>query len=220
MQKVLLVGAGQGGTALLKMLLEIKAMEIIAVVDIEPDAPGMQLAKKLGILTSSEWKPLLSKQINIVIEATGSNEVFEDLLKCRSRNTVIIPGTVAHIISNLINQKENLITALKDITHKHETIFDSTNDGMIVIDDKERVILFNKTAERMTGLKKGDVIGRLIEEMIPSSKLPRILKTKEVEMNQEQVLENGLKIITTRIPIFDDTGALLGAFLCLKISLI
>lgn len=216
MQKVLLVGAGQGGTALLKMLLEIKAMEIIAVVDIEPDAPGMQLAKKLGILTSSEWKPLLSNQINIVIEATGSNEVFEDLLKCRSRNTVIIPGSVAHIISNLINQKENLITALKDITHKHETIFDSTNDGMIVIDDKERVILFNKTAERMTGLKKGDVIGRLIEEMIPSSKLPRILKTKEVEMNQEQVLENGLKIITTRIPIFDDTGALLGALSLFK----
>ncbi|UAL50963.1 sigma 54-interacting transcriptional regulator [Metabacillus dongyingensis] len=216
MQKVLLVGAGQGGTTLLKMLMEIKAMEIIAVVDIEPDAPGMQLAKKLGILTSSEWKPLLSNKINIVIEATGSNEVFEDLLKCRSRNTVIIPGTVAHIISNLINQKENLITALKDITHKHETIFDSTNDGMIVIDDKERVILFNKTAERMTGLKKGDVIGRLIEKMIPSSKLPRILKTKEVEMNQEQVLENGLKIITTRIPIFDDTGALLGALSLFK----
>ncbi|OHR67641.1 sigma-54-dependent Fis family transcriptional regulator [Bacillus sp. HMSC76G11] len=216
MQKVLLVGAGKGGTTLLKMLLEIKAMEIMAVVDIEPDAPGMQLAKKLGILTSSEWKPLLSDQINIVIEATGSNEVFEDLLQCRSRNTVIIPGTVAHIISNLINQKEDLITALKDITHKHETIFDSTNDGMIVIDDKERLILFNKTAERMTGLKKGDVIGRLIEEMIPSSKLPRILKTKEVEMNQEQVLENGLKIITTRIPIFDDSGTLLGALSLFK----
>lgn len=216
MQKVLLVGAGKGGTTLLKMLLEIKAMEIMAVVDIEPDAPGMQLAKKLGILTSSEWKPLLSDQINIVIEATGSNEVFEDLLQCRSRNTVIIPGTVAHIISNLINQKEDLISALKDITHKHETIFDSTNDGMIVIDDKERLILFNKTAERMTGLKKGDVIGRLIEEMIPSSKLPRILKTKEVEMNQEQVLENGLKIITTRIPIFDDSGTLLGALSLFK----
>ncbi|MCM3597130.1 sigma 54-interacting transcriptional regulator [Metabacillus idriensis] len=216
MQKVLLVGAGKGGTTLLKMLLEIKAMEIMAVVDIEPEAPGMQLAKKLGILTSSEWKPLLSDQINIVIEATGSNEVFEDLLQCRSRNTVIIPGTVAHIISNLINQKEDLITALKDITHKHETIFDSTNDGMIVIDDKERLILFNKTAERMTGLKKGNVIGRLIEEMIPSSKLPRILKTKEVEMNQEQVLENGLKIITTRIPIFDDSGTLLGALSLFK----
>ncbi|MGG4490116.1 sigma 54-interacting transcriptional regulator [Metabacillus idriensis] len=216
MQKVLLVGAGKGGTTLLKMLLEIKAMEIMAVVDIKADAPGMQLAKKLGILTSSEWKPLLSDQINIVIEATGSNEVFEDLLQCRSRNTVIIPGSVAHIISNLINQKEDLITALKDITHKHETIFDSTNDGMIVIDDKERLILFNKTAERMTGLKKGDVIGRLIEEMIPSSRLPRILKTKEVEMNQEQVLENGLKIITTRIPIFDDSGTLLGALSLFK----
>ncbi len=216
MQKVLLVGAGKGGTTLLKMLTEIKAMEVMAVADIRSDAPGMHLARELGILTSSDWKPLLSDQIDIVIEATGDHDVFEELLKKRSRNTVIIPGSVAHIISNLINQKEDLISALKDITHKHETIFDSTNDGMIVIDEKQRLILFNKTAEEMTGLKKGDVIGRLIKEMIPSSQLPRVLKTREVEVNQEQVLENGLKIITTRIPIFDDSGLLLGALSIFK----
>ncbi|WP_203288024.1 sigma-54-dependent Fis family transcriptional regulator [Metabacillus sp. cB07] len=216
MQKVLLVGAGKGGTALLKMLLEIKAMEIMAVVDIDSNAPGIEYAKKIGILTSSDWKPLLSDQINIVIEATGSSEVFEELLQQRSRSTVIIPGSVAHIITNLINQKEDLITALQEITYKHETIFDATNDGMIVIDDKERLILFNKMAEEMTGLKKEDVIGRLVREVMPSSKLPRILQTKEVEMNQEQVLENGLKIITTRIPIFDHSGILIGALSLFK----
>ncbi|MEK3808031.1 sigma 54-interacting transcriptional regulator [Bacillus sp. FSL H8-0547] len=216
MQKVLLVGAGKGGTALLKMLLEIKAMEIMAVVDIDSKAPGIEYAKKIGILTSSDWKPLLSDQINIVIEATGSSEVFEELLQQRSRSTVIIPGSVAHIITNLINQKEDLITALQEITYKHETIFDATNDGMIVIDDKERLILFNKMAEEMTGLKKEDVIGRLVREVMPSSKLPRILQTKEVEMNQEQVLENGLKIITTRIPIFDHSGTLIGALSLFK----
>lgn len=216
MQKVLLVGAGKGGTALLKMLLEIKAMEIMAVVDIDSKAPGIEYAKKIGILTSSDWKPLLSDQINIVIEATGSSEVFEELLQQRSRSTVIIPGSVAHIITNLINQKEDLITALQEITYKHETIFDATNDGMIVIDDKERLILFNKMAEEMTGLKKEDVIGRLVREVMPSSKLPRILQTKEVEMNQEQVLENGLKIITTRIPIFDHSGILIGALSLFK----
>ncbi|MGD6795912.1 sigma 54-interacting transcriptional regulator [Metabacillus indicus] len=216
MQKVLLVGAGKGGTALLKMLLEIKAMEIMAVVDIDSNAPGIEYAKKIGILTSSDWKPLLSDQINIVIEATGSSEVFEELLQLRSRSTVIIPGSVAHIITNLINQKEDLITALQEITYKHETIFDATNDGMIVIDDKERLILFNKMAEEMTGLKKEDVIGRLVREVMPSSKLPRILQTKEVEMNQEQILENGLKIITTRIPIFDHSGILIGALSLFK----
>ncbi|WP_411333437.1 sigma 54-interacting transcriptional regulator [Metabacillus indicus] len=216
MQKVLLVGAGKGGTALLKMLLEIKAMEIMAVVDIDSNAPGIEYAKKIGILTSSDWKPLLSDQINIVIEATGSSEVFEELLQQRSRSTVIIPGSVAHIITNLINQKEDLITALQEITYKHETIFDATNDGMIVIDDKERLILFNKMAEEMTGLKKENVIGRLVREVMPSSKLPRILQTKEVEMNQEQVLENGLKIITTRIPIFDHSGILIGALSLFK----
>ncbi len=45
MQKVLIIGAGKGGTALLQILMKTKLIRIIAVVDQDPEA---QERKKPG----------------------------------------------------------------------------------------------------------------------------------------------------------------------------
>ncbi|HEU5141502.1 MAG TPA: sigma-54-dependent Fis family transcriptional regulator [Bacillales bacterium] len=93
-----------------------------------------------------------------------------------------------------------------------ELILDLTQDAMIAIDLDERVTLFNKSAERMTGMPKQQVIGKKIIEIMPSTQLPRVLKTGRSEFHQEQILENGRKIITTRIPMTDEQGRQFGAF--------
>ncbi|WP_299088105.1 sigma 54-interacting transcriptional regulator [uncultured Metabacillus sp.] len=216
MQRVMIVGAGKGGTALLKRIVETNLMEVAAIVDKNVQAPGIKLAKKLGIETTTHWLPVIKKNINIIIEATGNNEVMKSLQKDKEPGMVIIPGAVAHLISELVEEKEVLIAKLKEETYKQQTIFNSTNDGMIVIDINEKIILFNKTAEKITGFPRTKAIGRNIKDVIPSSKLPRTLTTREVETNQEQVLENGLKIITTRIPMIDESGNLLGALALFK----
>lgn len=97
-----------------------------------------------------------------------------------------------------------------------DLIIDSTHDGMIVIDINSQVILLNNSASRMIGVAKEDAIGKHIYECIPDSKLPEILRTRVVEVNQELVLENGRKIITTRIPMVNESGMLLGAFAVFK----
>ncbi|MBD1378778.1 sigma 54-interacting transcriptional regulator [Metabacillus arenae] len=216
MQSVMIVGAGKGGLALLKMLIETNVMEVAAVIDKNEQAPGLAYARNKGILTSLDWEPILSEQIDIVVEATGSEEVLQKLLKKRSRKTVIIPGSVAHIVTKLIDEKENLISKLKEETYKQETIFNTTNDGMIVIDTNENIILYNKTAEALTNKKKEDVLGKNIYHAISSSRLPETLRLQEAEYNQEQILESGVKIITTRLPIYDDEGKLLGALSVFK----
>ncbi|MGM0874146.1 MAG: sigma 54-interacting transcriptional regulator [Bacillota bacterium] len=216
MQRVMIVGAGKGGTALLKRIIETNIMEVAAIVDKNEDAPGMELAKDLGIETSTQWKSVMKPNINIIIEATGNEEVMKRLQQEKHLGMVIIPGTVAHIISELVEEKEVLIARLKEETYKQQTIFNSTNDGMIVIDINEKIILFNKTAEEITGFSRKKALGLKINEVIPSSKLARTLNTREVETNQEQVLENGLKIITTRIPMIDESGNLLGALSLFK----
>ena len=35
----------------------------------------------------------------------------------------------------------------------HELIFNSTNDGMVVINNDEKIILYNKSAEKIIGEK-------------------------------------------------------------------
>lgn len=98
----------------------------------------------------------------------------------------------------------------------HELIFNSTNDGMVVINNDEKIILYNKSAEKIIGEKKGDVLGKHIHEVIPSSKLPRVLWTRRIETNQEIRLNNGRKIIATRVPIIDENGRLNGALSVFK----
>ena len=38
----------------------------------------------------------------------------------------------------------------------HDLIFNSTNDGMIVIDNDENMILLNKSAEKMIGANRNE----------------------------------------------------------------
>lgn len=86
---------------------------------------------------------------------------------------------------------------------------------MIFIDINEEIILFNHMAEKMVGKKREEVIGRPIKEVIPSTKMPRILKTRVPEYNQKQLLGEN-QIVTTRLPIIDEGGRLLGALCVFK----
>lgn len=216
MQNVMIVGAGKGGTAILKILHETEVLNVIAVIDRNFDAPGVLFAQEQGIKTGTHWLPFLNDSVDIIIEVTGDQEVFQELMEARGKNTVLIPGSVAYLIAKLMEEKEELIDKHRNESYKQDMIFNSTDDGMVVIDVKGRVILFNRRAQEMMGIKKEEAIGRFVREIIPTSRLPHILETRRAEANQEMILHNGLKIITTRIPIIDEKNNLIGAFAVFK----
>lgn len=203
MKKCLIVGAGKGGTALLNILTEADMMEVIAVADKNVSSPGMILAKKLGINTSCNWRDLISRDVDVVVEATGDPDLFAELKSaCEKIRIILIPSSVATLIFSLIEEKETLIDQLKNYYSKQELILNSTHDGMIAIDKKSLVTLVNKSAERMLGLRVSEVIGKRIEDVLPSSELSRVLMTGKVEMNKKQNIKNGLTIVTTRVPMY------------------
>jgi PAS domain S-box-containing protein len=214
MQKIMIVGAGKGGTALLEIFKQ--TAKVVAVIDINPGAPGIAAAKKAGIDTGDDWRKFLSEDLDIIIEVTGVDQVFRELRDARGKNTVLIPGSVAFLLATLLEEKEELIKTLRKVTYEHDLIFNSTGDGMVVINTEGIVTLFNKSAEKIIGISRNQAEGKHILEIIPSSKLPRILHSRKTEMNQELVLANGSKIITTRIPIVDESDQLIGAFSVFK----
>ncbi|MCM3453635.1 sigma-54-dependent Fis family transcriptional regulator [Heyndrickxia oleronia] len=216
MQNVLLVGGGKGGAAILKMLLGSNNFRIQAVIDRNINARAIQLAEKKGIPTGSNWRDFYNDSIDIIIEVTGDQNVFQEILEVRSKQTVLIPGSVAYLIATLMEEKEGLITELQNETYKHHLILNSTDDAMVVIDTDGMIIFFNKSAARMTGVPVSQAIGKHIHEVIPKSKLPRIISTKRIESNQESVLENGKRIITTRIPMTNDRNEVIGAIAVFK----
>lgn len=216
MKKVLIVGAGKGGTVLLNLLSAIEKMKIIAMIDTDPDAPGLKLAEKYHIPTDDNWKNWLGKEIDIIMEATGDEKVLEELIEKKSGKTVVIPGTVAYIISELFNEKEALFNSIRLQMKNQNLILDNIRDGMIVVNNKGIVEFVNLSAERIVGLAKQQFEGKHIRDVIPNSRLPDVLRDQKKEVNQKLVLENEKQIIATRIPIINDEGSLIGAFAVFK----
>ncbi|OJE33275.1 sigma-54-dependent Fis family transcriptional regulator [Bacillus thuringiensis] len=215
-QKVLIVGAGEGGSALLNLLHSSNIFQIIGIIDINPLAKGLQIAKEYGIAIGESVTPFLSMHIDVIFDMTGEDDVHKVLLEKKKKDTLLIPGDIAKIVTGLAHEKEGLIGRLEEQTQQGELILNSTHDGMIVIDREGQVRLFNKSAERIIGYKKEEAIGKYILEVIPTSKLLRIIRTKQIEVNYELTLENGKKIITTRIPILKEGGEVQGAFAIFK----
>ncbi|WP_188453706.1 sigma 54-interacting transcriptional regulator [Virgibacillus oceani] len=216
MKRVLIVGGGKGGSALLKILSATDRMEIVAVIDKNSNAMGVLTANRFKIPVSNDWKEWINQDLDIIIEATGNEQVLEELLETKNRKTVVIPGTVAYIIAELFEEKEKLLDRIKLQMSNQELILNNIRDGMIVINNEETVQFVNKSTERIVGVAKKDFEGKSIKEIIEDTRLPHVLRSRRKEVNQKLVLENGKKVITTRIPIINANDHLIGAFAVFK----
>ena len=216
MKRVLIIGAGKGGSVLLKILSAVRSMQIVAVIDVNKDAAGLTLAKQNNIPTDHDWKNWIDKDIDIIIEATGEDFVLHELLANRNQNTVIIPGEVAYIISELFHEKEALLNRSRLQMNNQKLILNNIRDGMIVINNDEIVQFVNKGAEKIVGYPKNEFEGKNIRDIIRNSRLPDVLRSQRKEVNKKLFLENGKKVITTRIPIINADDQLVGAFAVFK----
>jgi PAS domain S-box-containing protein len=91
-----------------------------------------------------------------------------------------------------------------------DIILDSTHDGMIAVNRSGVVTLFNRAAERITGLKAESVIGKPAVDAIPNTRLHIVLREGKPEINQEQTI-GGAVIVTNRVPVRDEGGEIMGA---------
>lgn len=91
-----------------------------------------------------------------------------------------------------------------------QLILNSTHDAMIAVDLDGIITVFNTAAEKLTGIKVKDAMGRFVGEVVVGTRLPLILKTGKAELNRQQNLGK-IKIITNRMPVRDDNGDIIGA---------
>lgn len=106
---------------------------------------------------------------------------------------MLIPGTVAHVIADLLYEKEGLMNQVENEVNMREILLSSIHDGMIVVDTNERITFVNQSAADILNQQETEMLGKKIREIIPDSALPNILQTKEKEINKQLILENGKK---------------------------
>lgn len=125
MLKIMIIGAGAGGAALLPILNDYSEVEIAAIVDVIDDAPGLELAKRMGIPTGSDYRRLLDRlDVNIIINASGNEGVSQDLDNIKHDGSLeVIEGNSAKVLFKLVDERrkreEDALHRLKE----HEALY-------------------------------------------------------------------------------------------------
>lgn len=105
MKKIVIIGAGKGGCALLSLLKDISDIEVAGIADKNQESPGIKLAKNSNIFATGDYNELLKiNDIDIVINVTNSDAVSKDIRGKTNLNAEIIEGTSAKLVWDLLNK--------------------------------------------------------------------------------------------------------------------
>lgn len=128
---IAIVGAGRGGTNLINSLNTIDGILITIVVDLDSNAPGIILAKQLGIKYSSSIDDISSVPVDMIIEATGTKKVADILFDKYKNKYKIIDSQAALLLSTLVegnmNTLERMNKQIEAITHTSVSVQENLN---------------------------------------------------------------------------------------------
>jgi len=106
---IVIVGAGKGGVSFLNMFHQDEFVNILGIVDKNPEAQGMMLAQKLNIPTFNSWKEIIKdKKLDEIIDVSGNEKVFNTLLKEKPEQVGLMDGPTAKMLWLILDGRRKI----------------------------------------------------------------------------------------------------------------
>src|SRR5215468_8001961 len=107
MTKVVIVGAGKGGRALLEMIVGDPTVSIVGVADANAWAPGLELARRLNIPVSTDFRELIRDQrLDLIIDVTGNPQVHAEIDRIKAPASEVMGGASAKFMWDLLAERK------------------------------------------------------------------------------------------------------------------
>ncbi len=143
----------------------------------------------------------------------GKKIVLPQATIIANRNPIVVNGRVLGAISVFqdISEYEALISGLQGYRKLHrelEAIFESSFDGLYITDGKANTIRVNTAYERITGLKREDLLGRNMIDLVKEGVFDHSVTLDVLEQRDQVTIMQKIKsdkhLLVTGTPIFDD----------------
>jgi len=156
--KLIIIGGGRGGLALLPILLENHDIKIVKLVDKDKNAPAMKLAKKLGIPVSTDVQASIEKKdFDVVIDVTRSKKASDLLKTCLPAHIEILGGTCSKIMWNLLTERVRMAEELKASLKEYEALY-KIGIELASAEKSQKVFdIILKSAIDLSGIKAGSI---------------------------------------------------------------
>ncbi len=128
MVKVFIIGAGEGGKAVLGRLLQFDWFQIVGVADLNPEAPAIQLARdaQLPIFIEDPIPLLQTMTIDLVFDLTENPRISRQLVQISENNFDVATGEVAHVLWDVIRELEERENRLKQKLGENQILLDTS----------------------------------------------------------------------------------------------
>ena len=168
---VLIIGGGRGGHALLEMFMEDKLVNVVAIADLNSAAPGIQLARQLGIPTYTDAVKAMQacksypdcivynlSHDNMI--ASQANQIFGDQRVASGHEVKLFWHMVTNLkqIKGELEKSQNLL----------QSVIRNVMDGIITTDEFGDIQGFNPAAEKIFGYTQQEILGKNVSLLLPS----------------------------------------------------
>jgi transcriptional regulator with GAF, ATPase, and Fis domain len=107
MTRVVIVGGGKGGRALLEMFTGDPTVSIVGVADVNPWAPGLELARRLNIPVATDMRELIADpRLDLIIDVTGNPDVRLTIERLKPAGTEVMGGASAKFMWDLLAERK------------------------------------------------------------------------------------------------------------------
>jgi diguanylate cyclase (GGDEF)-like protein len=116
-QKVLVIGAGRGGTAMLELFLEDPQIKIVGIVDLDPQAPAMLIAAKRGIPSFTNLAEAIEKSSPCLAFNLSSDEAVTTYAEAQLGSKNVIGGFQARFLWKVITRLKQTNEQIIHLAH-------------------------------------------------------------------------------------------------------
>ncbi|MBI9077751.1 MAG: PAS domain-containing protein [Desulfatibacillum sp.] len=184
--KIAIVGGGSRCLFFLNILATYRFSEVnpevVAIADINPDAPGVKHLRSRGVYYTDDYSEFLTRDdLDVLLDLTGQEEIFTTLCKERNLLTTVLNEETGIIFFEGYRPRE--CAGSRQLNFKRtkqlcDLFFaELVNEEVFVIDTSRTIIDVNNLPLTKYGLERKDVIGKRCHEVTHQSKEPCTCKT-------------------------------------------
>lgn len=170
-------------------------IRIVGVCDIDPEADGLRLAREMGIYTTDNYLNLFElKDVDGVVELTGSREVLLDLIRFKPRGMGILEHNISKMLMDFFVTHQRLRSAEQQVAVEKmasDFLIQQANERIVVLRPDFTIIDANNAYLEAVAKFKHEVIGAHCYEVTHHLDVPCSISQPGLECPLAVTLKTG-----------------------------
>jgi PAS domain S-box-containing protein len=162
-----IVGGGRRCKTILKMFQRQNPPKgnasVVIVADEDPEAPGSQYARELGIETTTDLEVLAGKEdLDYILDLAGYRDALIRMLVSKRSQVPVLDAVTSNLLHDLLNIQKELIDTRRFL----RTVLDSIQEGILVISPEYEILRVNTPLLEKLKRPEEDVLGKYCYEVL------------------------------------------------------